>query len=179
MSVFIGDPDIETTYAAVGRALTRWEGVELGLATLYSVFIGHPMRMDKIREYGAANRIFAMRLAEVEAAASRYFIRHCCQELEGDFQQISIRATELSALRNNIAHGIANKVTYLAVPGTHPPKQCNGPILFLLSSPWYTVSRAKQISLNGIASREILSGSDEFVGLIEDIESLIRRLDQP
>ncbi len=175
MRGFVGDADIEVTYAAVGRALSAWEAVELGMATVYSIFVGKALQLDSIREYGAVNRIFVGRMEAIRKASDAYFRAHCDQDSEGDFSALCKRAASLSDNRNNIAHGIVEATTYLHNPDTWPPEQCHVE-LFILRPPWYTIDRLKLYDWQGMGSKEIMSSALDFEMLSEDLEKFALRL---
>jgi len=67
-------------YAAVGAALSAWEGVEEGLAEIFALFVGAPEagpasgHEPAIRAYGAVNS-FSSSLDMVSAAADCFFYR--------------------------------------------------------------------------------------------------------
>ncbi|NBR59873.1 MAG: hypothetical protein EBT89_12050 [Opitutaceae bacterium] len=101
-----GDADASITYAAVGRALSAWERLELDLIMLYAGLLKQrPLDARRNPKYLEAN-VFRTRMAEVERAARCYFILHPDQALEGDFRTASNLVTNLSSRRHEIAHGI-------------------------------------------------------------------------
>ena len=40
------DRDLNTLYAAVGRAMSAWETLEANFSYLYSIFVGSPMQVE-------------------------------------------------------------------------------------------------------------------------------------
>jgi hypothetical protein len=124
-----GDPSEGVTYAAVGKAMTRWEGIEVEFAHLYSLLTGGD-RFDLIknREYGIPLN-FRDRLKGLRGAASSYFLGEPDQRLEGEFCDMTKMAEKLSDRRNDIAHGIARPFQWIlgqqasAEPGKLPPLQ--------------------------------------------------------
>jgi hypothetical protein len=101
-----GDPSAELTYAAVGRAMSEWETLELYLARLYAKFLGiPPIQAIAIPGYrDVAN--FHARAKEIENAATKYFVSHPNQEREGEFKQVLDGIRQLASRRNDIAHGV-------------------------------------------------------------------------
>jgi hypothetical protein len=101
-----GDVSADLTYAAVGRAMSEWEELELYLARLYAKFLKiHPIRAIAVTEYRNA-AIFRVRANVIEKAADKYFVSHPDQEREADFQQLLGDIRQLSNRRNDIAHGV-------------------------------------------------------------------------
>jgi hypothetical protein len=115
-----GDPTDDVTYAAVGRALSRWEKLEVELAGLYAILTGRSkFDMTAIRAYGSG-RIFADRMTGLATVACPYFVRNSGQKEEAAFESIVCRARKLSARRNDIAHGIVNKILRATVDYRNP-----------------------------------------------------------
>ena len=101
-----GDPDREQTYAAVGYALSQWELLEAQLCNLLGAFCGLPYASSEaIEEYSREQRIFFQRLQRLDQKKAVYFNYNHSQELEGEYDRISVLISELSEKRSNIAHG--------------------------------------------------------------------------
>lgn len=179
MSEMVGDIDINVTYAAVGRALSRWETVELALARIYALFVARSLALDKIREYGAQNRIFIERLFSLKRASVPYFRNNPDQTNEGDFFRLCQRAETLSTVSNYIAHGIVSEVHYFITADTLPSEYPAEPILCVLQTPWYESGRKMQIGPDGIGSAEILDASEPFKLLRIDADAFVHRLLPP
>jgi hypothetical protein len=132
-----GDPSADLTFAAVGRAMTEWEELELYLARLYAKFRGiPPINAIAIPEYrDAAN--FHTRAKEIGNAATKYFVSHPNQEREGEFKQVLDDIRQLASRRNDIAHGVVkqwwnyketfsqavDRDEYMLVPSTYSDKK--------------------------------------------------------
>ena len=102
-----GDTTPAVLFAAIGRALSEWEELELYLARLYALFLQvPPIKAIEQPEYKNAPT-FSMRAKTIEDAAERYFISHPNQHLEGDFKTVICGARKLANRRNDIAHGVA------------------------------------------------------------------------
>jgi hypothetical protein len=101
-----GDPSADLTFAAVGRATSEWERLELYLARLYAKFLGiPPSKAIAIGEYrDAAN--FHARAKEIKNAATKYFVSHPNQEREGEFERVVDDICQLASRRNDIVHGV-------------------------------------------------------------------------
>lgn len=103
-----GDPDADMTYCGVGHVLSCWERVEVELARIYSIFVGKPNDLDAIKEYGDKT-IFRRRADDLIQAFENFRVRHCTQDLEGDFEELTDRIAGWSARRNDVAHGIVEQ----------------------------------------------------------------------
>lgn len=101
-----GDRNANDTYAAVGRALSAWEEMELSLARIYAGLIGAPPATAIDRpEYRRASA-FAERARVIEQAGASFFAKAPDQDEEGDFGAIMRESRALSGTRNHIAHGV-------------------------------------------------------------------------
>jgi len=101
-----GDEKQETTFVAVGRALTAWEEFESAFAHLFSEVIGvSGDNLPAIRAYGAV-LTFRGRAEMMEAAAEAYFFEHPQEKLQRDMKNLLTAAKGFAARRNEIAHGI-------------------------------------------------------------------------
>ena len=102
-----GDSSEDVTYAAVGFALSNWEGLEAELCALYGAFHGwQPAEKRTIEGYSKGRRIFVDRLAAVRQASEMWFRQYCHQANEGKFTELMHETEELSKVRNRIAHAI-------------------------------------------------------------------------
>lgn len=96
----------QTTYAAVGHALSMWESMEYALAVLYAHFKGDQHSFDLIEGFGGSGKVFAHRMQALRQAGAAYFVRHPCQVYEGRLVSLIEKATALSETRHQIAHGM-------------------------------------------------------------------------
>jgi hypothetical protein len=102
----LGDENIETTYASVGRALSSWEHFEAHLALLFARFITREQdSLAARRAYGTVAS-FTGRSALIRDAAAAYFAEFPDRELSDAFSEQLKIAARASARRNDIAHGI-------------------------------------------------------------------------
>lgn len=138
----VDDPNI--TYAAVGRALSAWEGVEAQMALLFSVFIGkHPIESLDERE----GTVFSVRAKNLVKAFEAFRVRYCDQHFEGDFEALMGEITKMADRRNNIAHGVVQVTasfhteTEMLMLKT-PPHHHYG-----LTPAWYKDTRFSEITL--------------------------------
>jgi len=107
-----GDVDANLTYAAVGRAMSEWEELELYLARLYAAFTGvTPLKAISTSAYRNA-AIFRERARVIEEVAKAYFIKHPNQEIEAEFSNLICEIREFSARRNDIAHGVVKLIWF-------------------------------------------------------------------
>ena len=98
-----GDASPETTFAAVGRALSAWERLDLELAILYAALLGVPPS-DAIKrpEYRQENTSVG-RLDVIERAFEVYSQTHHDQTIEGDADTLLVDVRGLCNRRNDIA----------------------------------------------------------------------------
>lgn len=98
-------------YAAVGKALSSWDGVESVLAEIFSLFLGtpyfgNPLQEPGIRAYGSVVS-FNGRAEMLDAAARAYFHnkKTATAELEMRFRGLLNECRQFAGRRNDIAHG--------------------------------------------------------------------------
>ena len=109
-----GDPAENTIYLAVGRALTKWEGLEAEIASLFAVLTGGADRwyfVPSVRAFGVSKSSI-VRADMIERAAEAFFLYF---DSKGLHNETMVFETELKALmkaytgwvarRNDIAHG--------------------------------------------------------------------------
>lgn len=105
----IGTTSQEEIYAAVGRALDRWERTDSSFSTLFSVMVAPRELLSREASYVySAVRAFEGRLSLVQAAGEAYFPKTPKLDFEGDFWSVCGRAKQLCGFRNNIAHGVVD-----------------------------------------------------------------------
>jgi hypothetical protein len=102
-----GDTSEDTTFAAVGRALTRWEEFEVMFASLFSTLVGtDDNTAAAIRAYGSVIT-FRGRAEMVRAAGEVHFRLFPNDALAKAFNTFVNQLTNnASPRRNEIAHGI-------------------------------------------------------------------------
>lgn len=175
MSGLVGDAEIETTYAAVGRAISCWEEVEMGLAGLHSIFVGKIGDLDVIREFGQKNITFSRRLAAVKESGDSYFRRRCSQENEGEFKAICMEADDRSEARNNLAHGVVQPMIWLCDPN-RPSEPIIPTTLHVVGAPWYMSGKLETVGGTGLGSYEINILTAKFLVLSNRIHNFAARL---
>lgn len=111
----MGDRNPEGIYRAVGYALTKWEGVEIEMGTLFSVLTGgtEPWHyVPAVRAYGSV--VSSVARAEMMKQAAEAFFRHFemekgiwdeTQPWKSEFQEIMKCYNGWVARRNDVAHG--------------------------------------------------------------------------
>lgn len=148
-----GDKNANTTYAAVGRALTQWEYLEVKLAELFSQLVGGEWPSDGDGPpYHPADRAYgsvlgsAARLTMVEEAAKAHFQWYPNRATEKRLKDlISTECRNFASKRNNIAHGIVDlrfsdppelKLGHWLVPSFYATKKhpLNGPSAYAYTS---------------------------------------------
>lgn len=101
-----GDNLAETTFAAVGKALSAWERLELELVVVYAAILQiTPPEATRKSDYKNAVR-FVERLKVVEESWNNYIIAKHNQAIESHFLNLIKDINGLSQRRNDIAHGI-------------------------------------------------------------------------
>ena len=105
----LGDEGAATIYAAVGHALTQWEGMEEEFARLFLHLSDakSPIGFNAVRRaYGAIESNLGRRKA-IEAAAEVYFLyTHAKDETKKRFSDLVRVVGWASLRRNDIAHAI-------------------------------------------------------------------------
>ncbi len=160
-----GDPNLEVTYCAVGRALSQWEWFEGNLSLIFTYVIGTGHgNVAAARAYGAVE-VFRARKSLMEHAAEVYFRLAPDDELEKKLKTLLSDAIQLAGRRNDIAHGIVNPYFEGEVP------KHSGWVLY----PAYYATRKRKLSEAGpltdvtltyaYSSVEIDQFGDEFAKL--------------
>jgi len=147
-----GDRKATTTYAAVGQALSQWEGLETKLAELFSQLVGGEWPGGDERPYHPAVRAYgsvlgsAARLTMIEEAAKAHFHWHPNPGLERRLKDfIGTQCRNFATKRNNIAHGVVDirfsdtnrlKMGYWLVPSLYASKKnpLDGPNAYAYTS---------------------------------------------
>lgn len=161
------DATEEATFAAVGLALTRWEGVEISLADLYSVFRGAPFDRRTVTAFGRGRATTTARLAGLEKAAPEFFFHYPNQAREHAFEDALRQVRALSLDRHRIAHGLVDRVTFMLADGGYMTG-------FALVAPWYGQSRLKLSNNDAWGASTINTVSDHFVALAREIMAFTR-----
>lgn len=108
-----GDPDIETVYAAIGTALSAWEGLEEQLANIFAALVAPDgIQLPAQRAYGSI-LTFRGRGELITAAAGAVFFLFPNTGLRTSIKNLLDEASQFAARRNEIAHG---KVVPFYVP---------------------------------------------------------------
>lgn len=163
-----GDDNIETTYAAVGAALSEWEHLEIDLAILYSVLAGNGEEsVEAQRAYGVVAS-FDARTGMIDAIAEVYFFRHKDDATARSIAELTRDAGRFSGRRNDIAHGIV-------FPFSAYNDQILAPAGFCLFAPFYNTRRSKLFGLPFYiySSVEIMAFRGHFFALHERAIALI------
>jgi hypothetical protein len=131
-----GDDNQDILYAAVGRVISQWENVELGLSHLYAIFIGQPFSVGIYAQYYEPSKTFMTRLAAVERQSERFFQKAPNQEIEGDFCDLVKRVSGFSERRHEVAHGFVRPIQWyrVALPSLSAP---DGPFQYCVVPPHY------------------------------------------
>lgn len=161
------DDTEQDTFAAIGRALTEWESVEISLADLYSLFRGAPFVKQTVGEFGHRYATTVRRLAGLDDAAARYFVQKPGQEREGEFRRLRKAVEDLSIDRHRIAHGLVDRVNWGSPDGTIATG-------FALIAPWYAERRLGMTQNEAWDSSAIYAAGKRFLSLSGEITAFIR-----
>ena len=129
-----GDADENATYASIGRALSQWEIFELHLSWLFRSIInvkGWPIPAE--RAYGSIATSRG-RISMLQEAAKAFAFGYKADGIQKDIKKLLDRATNYSARRNEIAHGIVREYKHAVYHDGHG----NG---FVLAPPVYSTSK--------------------------------------
>lgn len=110
-----GDAANHITFCAVGRALSQWEWFEGNLSLALSYLIGSGYgNVAALRAYGSVET-FRGRTNLIERAAEVYFRYNPDEKLEAAISDLVKKSRDqLSARRNEIAHGIVGPYSNVA-----------------------------------------------------------------
>lgn len=100
-----GDSGPETLYTSIGRVTTAWEGCDHALAHVYAALVGYPQTVGIMRAYGALAN-YSLREKLIRAAAESHFHYHSDKPLELETRRVLNLATNASARRTEVAHGV-------------------------------------------------------------------------
>jgi hypothetical protein len=130
----IGDASEDITFAAVGRALTRWEEFEVMFASLFSTLVStDDNTAAAIRAYGSVIT-FRGRAEMVRAAAEVHFRLFPNEALWKTFKTFVNQLTgHASPRRNEIAHGVVRP--YLSIVDGNATRT------FCLFPPYYAANK--------------------------------------
>lgn len=152
------DQNIDTLYAAVGRAMSAWETLEAHFSHLYSIFVGSPMEVAALEAYGRDARIFRERMTVLKKEAEVYFITSLSQTREGMFDALIDEAGRLSTARHQIAHGIVCSIPIVVGDLIQPG--------YAMVPPWHAAFHlTKATGQYRYSSREINSYTQQFLAL--------------
>lgn len=136
----VGDDNDETTFAGVGRVLSRWEAVEFAFARLHSVFHGVIDGPEFLGAYGEG-RIFKVRLGRLQGAADDFFIGHIDHSAEVNFQALVRAAEGFAERRNDVAHGVVMAISDFTIFRERMPADTPSGDRWALMPPLQTIKR--------------------------------------
>lgn len=127
----IGDRSQRTTFAAVGKALSRWTQLELSLARLFAAMVSSPRELIAAALAFGSVRTFEGR-AEMLSSAALWFFAHqealsattthpvisvnAIKQHSASFNSLIKSANQLVGRRNEIAHGIVQAMDRRSIP---------------------------------------------------------------
>jgi hypothetical protein len=107
-----GDEKEDVTYAAVGRALSHWENIEVELSHLFALYINKMWTNEGYDRYYQDGKTTRGRLDALRIAAENYFVGRPNQEAEGSFSRLMEAATGFADRRHEVAHGIVRPINW-------------------------------------------------------------------
>jgi hypothetical protein len=111
-----GNRSSRALYEAIGRALSTWEELETMLAHLYAALCGcSQYDTEANHDYGEELN-FRNRLAKLEHAGCRYFVKGPSQTLEGELAWVIRYVRGYSQRRNDVAHGVVRLLRMVLDP---------------------------------------------------------------
>lgn len=160
------DRGAEITFAAVGRAIHQWEGVEAALAIIYSIFVGNRRDSAVIAGFGVCYKITRDRIQAVEDAGARFFVRSPDQGKEGRLRELLDDVVQLSGERHRAGHGrlralpipVDNVVSFDAPAGMR----------YLWGAEIYSADRLRTSWL-GVGADEVLLWAYRFEALEKEL----------
>jgi hypothetical protein len=132
-----GDDAEDSTYVGVGRVLSQWENVELGLSHIYAMFINKPFSIGIYDQYYDDAKTFRQRLATVTRRGERFFQRHPDQSVEGDFSHLMKKVGGFSERRHEVAHGFVRPIQWYSVALPNMTIPDDAPFQFCVVPPHY------------------------------------------
>lgn len=123
-----------TTYAGIGRVTSEWEGVEVQLSVLYSLFARRFEELEALREYGNG-AVFAHRVEKLGRAKDIFFQKMPDQGLEAEYDALVERVRRFADRRHDVAHGIVRPIQWIYPPDTSSTKPV--PFSFCVIPPNY------------------------------------------
>jgi hypothetical protein len=109
-----GDDHEDITYAAVGRLISSWEGIEVELSHLYAIFTGQYLKREAYDRYYDNSKNFAGRMRTLEESAQQFFIGASHQNNETDLSELVKKIRGFSVRRHEVAHGIVRPYYHYA-----------------------------------------------------------------
>jgi hypothetical protein len=145
-----GENDPNLLYAAVGRAIHAWEGMEEAFARLFALFMNLPENPYALADYGSENRRFVDRMGALKSAGESYFIRKPNQTHEGELHALIEAASDLSIKRHRIAHGHISMWAHARLPETKGTHEITAAFHFRWAAPFYSMStlRTNPVGVN-------------------------------
>jgi len=186
-----GDPEKGTLFAAVGSALSAWEGLEGRMAHIFENLVSpEGSSLAALRAYGSV-LTFRGKGEMINAAANAAFFLSPNDQLEKDLKSLISEAGRFAARRNEIAHGRAGQ-HYARAPLfrvlAYPTGPLTVPAGYILGPPEYatnkTTLRPGRVLLEtayhapayAYSSVEILVFQSHFERLTEEARKLTFRL---
>jgi hypothetical protein len=165
-----GDVNIDAVFNGVGRVMTQWEGIEVGLSRIYSHFLFMPDDFPTIRKYGSGYK-FRDRFADLEEVAERFFVAHPDQHLEGEFHQIGVYVVGFSDRRNDVAHGIVNPIQFYDWYKTRAAEIKPRTTYWALLPPYHTFRKhlANGEPAYAYTSKELLALEQQLIAIYGEI----------
>jgi len=107
----VADVDIDKTYCGVGCVISNWEGIEVNLSRIFSMFHAKTDDYETMQKYGGPTK-FIHRFGQVRKFATEFFVKRHNQEIEGTLDELADQITGFSHRRNDLAHAIVNRFSF-------------------------------------------------------------------
>jgi hypothetical protein len=177
-----GDDERETTFAAVGLALSKWEYFEGYLGVLYAHLVNTQYSSSPaVRAYGVISS-FSTRIDMLREASAAFFLGKKKENLRDGVTELLDKAKSFAPRRNEIAHGVVQ--AYFAKDDSGEYK-----VGFAIG-PSYFAARKKKLAINALTdnieirdayaytSKELRNFAAQFEELAEDALRLCIEIDE-
>jgi hypothetical protein len=175
-----GNRSCRALYEAIGRALSTWEELEARLAGLYAALCGQSQFDDDANNAYGRELNFRNRLAELERAGCRYFVKRPDQTLEGELAWVIRHAKGYSQRRNDVAHGVV-RVLRMVLDPRQGVLSVSVPTEWCLVPPHFREAKfvSPDTPAHILTSREINHFAAEFWPIIRRAHALATAVELP
>lgn len=132
-----GDDSDDSTYAGVGRVISQWEDIELGLSRLYAEFIGRPFSVETYGQYHRSAKTSKQRITSVAATAGGFFQKYPDQAVEGEFCGLIKKLNGFSKRRHEVAHGFVRPFYWYRIANQNNALPSHPRMQYCVVPPYY------------------------------------------